>query len=134
MRNPDLEAQARFLNKYGRILVFQDGDDVFTVHPTKMYFCEKCGNSHWMLFCCKEGYNPDQEFEDDFDCFNMDQDFNGLVGCMRVGLPLSGIQDCRQGLGGIQNHAIKADCRVSATCIPSIHSTHNSVDNSFSRS
>jgi hypothetical protein len=43
MRNPDLEAQARFLNKYGGI-VFQDGDDVFTVHPTKMYFCEKPGN------------------------------------------------------------------------------------------
>jgi hypothetical protein len=53
------------------------------------------------------------------------------VGRMRVGLPLSGIQDCRQGLGGIQNHTIKADCRVSATCIPSTHSTHNSVDNSL---
>jgi hypothetical protein len=52
------------------------------------------------------------------------------VGRMRVGLLLSAIQDCRQGLGGIQNHAIKADCRVSATCIPSTHSTHNSVDNS----
>jgi hypothetical protein len=78
MRNPDLEAQARFLNKYGGI-VFQDGDDVFTVHPTKMYFCKKRGNSHWTLFCYKEGYNPDQEFEDDFECFNMDQDFHGLL-------------------------------------------------------
>jgi hypothetical protein len=59
VRNPDLEAQARFLNKYGGI-VFRDGDDVFTVHPTRIYFCKKRGNSHWTLFCCKEGYNPDQ--------------------------------------------------------------------------
>jgi hypothetical protein len=53
VRNPDLEAQARFLNKYGGI-VFHDGDDVFTIHPTKMYFCQKRGNSHWTLFFCKE--------------------------------------------------------------------------------
>jgi hypothetical protein len=47
VRNPDLEAQARFLHKYGGI-VFRDGDDIFTVHPTKMYFCKKHGNSHWL--------------------------------------------------------------------------------------
>jgi hypothetical protein len=78
VRNPDLEAQARFLHKYGGI-VFRDGDDVFTVHPTKMYFCKRRGNSHWTLFCCKESYNPDQEFVDDYECFEMDQDFHGLV-------------------------------------------------------
>jgi hypothetical protein len=78
VRNPDLEAQARFLHKYGGI-VFRAGDDVFTVHPTKMYFCKKHRNSRWTLFCCKEGYNPDQDFKDDYECFKMDQDFHGLV-------------------------------------------------------
>ena len=34
---------------------------------------------HWTIFACKDSYNPDEEFEEDYDRFIIDDDFHGLV-------------------------------------------------------
>jgi hypothetical protein len=78
LHNPDIEAQAKFLNKYGG-LVFHDGDTVYTIHPAKMQFCRRRGNMRWMVFAVKESYDEIEEFEEDFDCFDINNDLHGLV-------------------------------------------------------
>jgi hypothetical protein len=78
LRDGDNVCEQRFLGKYGG-LVFQDGDTLFTGHREKMYFSKHRGNSRWMVFGCKDSYNPDNEFADDIMCFEIDDDFHGIV-------------------------------------------------------
>jgi hypothetical protein len=79
MRINDIEAQAKFLQKYGG-LAFSDGPGSrYYAHPTKMSFCKKRGNPHWTVFGCKESYNAEEEYEDDYDTFDINDDFHGLV-------------------------------------------------------
>ena len=78
MYDSDLVNQAKFLTKYGG-LVFQDGDTLFTGNPNKMHFSRERGNYRWMVFGCKEAYNPDIELKADYKVFDIDDDFHGIV-------------------------------------------------------
>jgi len=56
----DLEAQARFLRKYGG-LSFVDGDDAYTIHDRRMYFQKKRGNNRWCVMALTDMYESETE-------------------------------------------------------------------------
>jgi hypothetical protein len=76
--DPDNVCEQKFLSKYGG-LVFKDGDDIFTGNREKMFFSKSRGNSRWMVFGCKDSYDPAKEYQEDMRCFEINDDFHGIV-------------------------------------------------------
>ena len=78
IRTRDIEKEAKLLKKYGG-LQFQDGDTVFTISNKKMSFVKKRGNQRYCVLACKQDYNTDSEYEEDYKNMEIDDDLHGLI-------------------------------------------------------
>jgi hypothetical protein len=83
----DLEAQARFLRKYGG-LSFTDGDEVYRIHDRRMYFQKKRGNNRWCIMALTDMYETETEDmtpeerkwnTNTYELFDIDDDLFGLI-------------------------------------------------------